>query len=314
MSGGGNSWCSGDSVGGGGGPGIDRVPGLSSSEKRAEYEAEINTYLEDSVREYSQRDTEKIGIHLETLRQALGNDTEFPVELRFGGSIKKHTYIDGLSDVDAIATTKGDEIESKSPREAIHDFALKVKARLPLTEVSEGDMAVTVSFSDGTDIQILPAIKTARGLRVASRKGEKWSNVSNPDRFARRLSSINKETGGKVVKVIRLYKAGVNSQLSEDAQLSGYHIEALATEAFSNYQGRRTYKDMLIHLTKFAADHVQAPITDSTGQSDYADNYLGEKNDPRRKIVRAALERQLAKMNDAESEASVRRWKPLMED
>ena len=318
MSGGGTSWGGGGgSSGSGSGEGgeidpsqviLDQTP----AEQRSEYEAEINNYLEDVIRDFSQRDTEKIGTHLETLRQALEKDIENPIELRYGGSIKKHTYIDGMSDVDAIFTINGTGLESKTPREVIHELANKIRDRLPYTQLKEGEMAVTTKFTDGTEVQVLPAIRTSTGIRVASIGGQKWSNVANPDKFAKRLTSLNQQTAGKLVRVIRLFKAEVNSQLTGGWQMSGYHVEALAVDAFSNYEGRTTYKDMLVHLTRHASDSVLSPLRDSTGQSIHVDDDLGESNSNDRKIVSAALQRVLSKMNDADSRASMKRWTELL--
>ena len=316
MGGGRSYWSGGGGGGGGGGDGgaaddgsevTDNVP----AEDRAEYETEINQHLEDVIRDFSDRDTEKIGTHLETLRQGLQRDADITIELRYGGSIKKHTYVDGLSDVDALAVINGSDLESKSPREVIHDFAGRIRERLPNSEVKEGDMAVTVKFTDGTEVQILPAIRTARGIRVAAQKGERWSNVANPDRFARRLTSLNQQMGGKLVRVIRLFKAEINPRL-KDNQLSGYQVEALAVDAFTDYKGRTTYKDMLIHLTRHASNGVLQPVNDTTGQSIHVDDDLGGPNSTERRIVRAALQGELAKMEDADSAASMKRWTELM--
>jgi len=58
-------------------------------------------------------------------------------------------------------------------------------------------------------------------------------------------------------------------------RMKGYHVEALAVEAFTGYQGRLSRADMLIHLCRTAADRVRAPIPETTGQSDYVDPHLG---------------------------------------
>lgn len=313
--GGGGTGGSGGGVGGvGGGGGGAGGSENDASGRRSQYETEVNQYLEDVIRDFSDRDTETIGTHLDTIRQALGKDAESSIELRYGGSIKKHTYVDGLSDVDSLVVVNGSDLESKTPKEVIHDFAEKIRARLPYTEVKEGDMAVTVGFTDGTEVQVLPAIRTATGLRVASKKGEEWSNVTNPDKFAAKLTAANQAMGGKLVKVIRLFKAEVNSKIKGGWDLSGYHIEALAIDAFTNYQGRATYKDMLMHLTKHASDAVLEPTVDTTGQSIHVDNELGPRNSMERRMASAALQRELAKMRDADSAASMKRWKELMGD
>ena len=102
----------------------------------------------------------------------------------YGGSIKKHTYVDGLSYVDALATINSTDLENKTPDEIMNIMIDKIQQRLPETDIKKGKLAVTVSFSDGCEIQILPAIKTKTGVKIASQDGLNWSKVIKPDNFA----------------------------------------------------------------------------------------------------------------------------------
>ena len=52
-------------------------------------------------------------------------------------------------------------------------------------------------------------------------------------------------------------------------------MESLAIEAFSGYEGLLDPKAMLIHLLGHSIEAAMSPITDSTGQSRYVDEYLG---------------------------------------
>ena len=89
------------------------------------------------------------------------------------------------------------------------------------------------------------------------------------------------------MRVIRLFKAEVNSQITGGYELSGYHVEALAVDAFKNYSGRTTYKDMLMHLTKYASDAVLNPVTEITGKPAHVDDDLGERNSMNRRMTSA---------------------------
>ena len=73
------------------------------------------------------------------------------------------------------------------------------KVRLPNNPVSTGKLAVTVSYADKTEIQILPAIRTTDGFRIAEPGSTKWSNVVHPERFAERLIRVNSARDGRVV-------------------------------------------------------------------------------------------------------------------
>jgi hypothetical protein len=125
---------------------------------------------------------------------------------------------------------------------------------------------VTVQFSDGTTIQILPALKTSQGTRIPRSDGTAWSKIVRPEVFARELTDVNKATGGKVIPIIKLFKT-LNDRLPEDARLSGYHIEALAVEAFKDYTGSTNPKEMLMHFTQSASGKILTPVKDMTGQS-----------------------------------------------
>ena len=65
---------------------------------------QINGYLRNRLREYNIRDTKAIDRHIRGLRSVLerrGNDV---LPTRFGGSVSRHTYVEGLSDVDLLMT------------------------------------------------------------------------------------------------------------------------------------------------------------------------------------------------------------------
>ena len=59
-------------------------------------------------------------------------------------------------------------------------------------------------------------------------------------------------------------------------------MESLAINASKDYQGPLDPKNMLIHLLGHAMDAVKSPITDSTGQSRYVDEYLGPADSKQR--------------------------------
>lgn len=279
-----------------------------------EYEREVNLYLQDLLKDYNDRDVLAINKHLNTLKDALEKLIEGTIDLNFGGSIKKHTYVNGLSDVDVIAKIKDASLESKSPREVLEYFADRIKERLPNTEVSIGKLAVTVKYkSDGHEIQILPAIQTKSGIKISDATTNKWSSVIKPDVFARKLTETNKANNGKVVPVIKILKA-INSTLPDNSQLSGYHIESMAVNAFKNYSGRKTYYDMVRHLCNYIADNVKNPIKDSTGQSIHVDDYLGATNSIKRQRIMKSYERVINRINIAERKFSVDDFKEIIED
>jgi Nucleotidyltransferase domain len=259
----------------------------------------------------SARDAETTNRHLQRIKQALEKDIEGSIELGLGGSIKKHTYVDGLSDVDVLVTLNRSELAEMSPEEAQTYIATRLKESLPGTDVTVGKLAVTVNFSDGTSIQLLPSISTATGVRIANEEGTEWSNVAKPHLFAKKLTDVNQRNAGKVVPVVKLFKA-INSTRPKEERLHSYHIEALAANAFSDYNGPYTHKEMLEHLTDYSTKAVLRHTEDETGQSRNVDEYLGSESSQERQRVSQSLDRLSKRMKAADDEASVEEWEDIL--
>jgi len=161
-----------------------------------------------------------------------------------------------------------------------------------------------VKFADGVELQLLPAVRTQTGLRIASADGSGWSNVVRPQEFAMKLTDVNQACGRKVVPVVKLFK-GLQTALPATSQIKGYHVESLAIEAFKSYTGRQTYKDMLLHLVRTGAQRVLSPVNDTTGQSLHVDDYLGSTSSADRTRVSKTLDRLANRLATADSRASL---------
>ncbi|MBI4965460.1 MAG: nucleotidyltransferase [Desulfomonile tiedjei] len=298
-------------MGGGGGKSSGSRPSAGSQVEQqvreTEYTQELNQFLKEKLSEYNRRDSEAINRHVETLKQKLSAEIEDFVELKFGGSVSKHTYVNGFSDVDILVNVKGTELEDYSPNDLLSYFAERIKERLPDTDIHVGSMAVTVSYSDGTQIQLLPSLRTATGLRVPDPEGNNWSNVVRPLTFAKKLTEVNMNCGGQVVPVIKLFKA-IQQSMPSNAQLTGYHIESLALNAFRDYSGTRSYQEMLKHLFEYAAENVSRPISDSTRQSLHVDDYLGAADSTERQRVAAFLGRMGKRLASADAKMDLTVW------
>src|SRR5438270_913554 len=69
---------------------------------RSRKDAEINAFLDHELVDINDRDTNLVNQRLEEIERALqGTISEFDKVL-FGGSVAKHTYVDGLSDIDSL--------------------------------------------------------------------------------------------------------------------------------------------------------------------------------------------------------------------
>ena len=244
----------------------------------------FNKYCEAFLAKYTRKNTQTVTRRLENLCEFLRQKGKV-VQTMFGGSVRKGTFVTGLSDVDALLIVNQSSLVNQSPAKVIEYLRDTIQHRLRQNTVSAGNLAVTVSYSDGTEIQILPAIRTnTGGVRIAEPGSSKWSNVARPDDFAKKLARVNTARDGRVVPVIKLAKAMADCFITRPKRkISGYHMESLAIDAFKGYQGPLDPKTMLIHLMGHSMDEVMSPITDSTGQSRYVDEYLGPAKSKLRK-------------------------------
>lgn len=305
-------------MGGSGGPGfptfgrrVDIRQWLDESldaAATAEHNSRVNGALGELLAQYNGRDVELMRDRLNEVMETLTDSLDESFDLRFGGSIAKHTYIDGLSDVDALIILRDSELASGTAGETLNQFADTLHRELGYTvNVHEGQLAVTVSYPDGMDIQLLPAIKTDDGLRISAGDGQNWSPVIRPDAFASKLTERNQECNNRLVPVIKLAKAAL-ARLDDSLKPTGYHVESLAVEAFKGYSGASNHKVMLRHFFEQASELVLAPIKDSTNQSVHVDDNLGEADSRQRRSLSAAMDRITRRLSNADSAGSSDDW------
>jgi len=311
-------------MGGGGGVFHSRTPEdykreireIRDNTKDEAFETGVNEKINEKLGSYNARDTETHREHLNEINQILEEDQEGIVDLKFAGSVSKHTYVDGMSDVDILVLVNRSELVDKTPGEIKEYIKSKLQERLRgVDEIRTGNLAVTVRFSDGTEIQLLPALQKGDGYRIPAENGNKWSNVTQPQKFANKLTEVNQACGQKVVPVIKIAKS-IIGQLSESQQLSGYHVESLAIKIFRNYPENepRTPKAMLKYFFEKAKDEVRTPIKDSTQQSIHVDEDLGPENSPQRRMASYILHRISNRMKNADANANGEEWEKILGD
>lgn len=283
-----------------------------TEEKLAQFKQEINQYLSGLLKDVNDRQVSVIQQHLDTIQNALEMKIDGELKLLFGGSISKNTYVNGLSDVDMLVMISDCELKELTPDSVKNYFVKRLKERLPNTEITLGNLAVTVRFSSTSqEIQLLPALSTKEGIKICKPNKNEWSNIIRPDQFARKLTEINNKCGGRIVPTIKLIKA-INSNLPEESQLTGYHIESLALNAFKDYSGEKNYHDMVCHFVKYTKDAVLSPIRDRTGQTLHVDEYLGNEESPNRQRVSKAFERLSNRINRADTQMSTEQWMEMI--
>jgi len=268
------------------------------------FEAAVSVELERVLSEIGPHDAEAVGDHLAEIKAALSEDLEGTIDTLFGGSVAKHTYVEGLSDVDALVILSRTELSEEVPSQALLHFQRELQDRFPNTRVELGGISVKVHFSDA-EVQLLPARREDDRLEIPSSLGDRWIRI-NPEQFASKLTDVNQSLGGKVVPTIKLAKL-VNSNLRPEQRLSGYHLEALAVEIFANYEGPRNTKSMLNRFFERAPDYIRTPLRDQTRQTHYVDGYLDESLG-RREAAVGAFERAYRRFRNADGARSVEQW------
>lgn len=304
--------------GGGGGPFINRTPEqLAQKVRETEdetaikaFETELGGLLNDLLASANSRDVELVRERLETIKDALSGPLENTIDSLFGGSVAKHTYVDGLSDVDSLLILNDTSLDGSKPSEVIAKVAGIIRNALGTDAVvSTGRLAVTVEYKDGQQLQLLPAFRIGNELKVPSFRHDGWSGIS-PESFQNALTSRNTACGGKLVPTIKLAKAVIGT-LPEGQRLTGYHIESLGIAAFRNYDGPKTTAAMLPVFFEKARELVTKPIKDTTGQSVHVDDYLGPENSAARVAASHVLSRIGKRMRNASAHMSKDQWEAL---
>ena len=305
--------------GSGGGAFVDRSPDeLRNLVRKAEgktasvgFQSELASTLGGLLGGYNARDAETARERLNEVKAALQGSIEGSLDQMFGGSVAKHTYVDGLSDIDSLVLINDSALHGKSPQQALARMQQVLERKLRgQAAVSHGRMAVTIDYGDGMVIQLLPAVRANDGrVQVPSSRQDVWSKI-NPIAFQEALTRRNNECAGKLVPTIKLAKAVVG-QLPEAQRLSGYHMESLGIAAFRDYAGEKTTTAMLPTFFERARELVLSPIKDSTGQSVHVDGYLGPANSEARQAASHLVGRLARRMRNATAAGSTAQWRAL---
>lgn len=288
----------------------ERLQKAAGQALKAEVGADLSKIVNDTLASANARDTDLVADRVDEITLALGEVVESPVKTLFGGSVAKHTYVDGLSDIDTLLVLDGTDFEGMKPSEAISRLAKLIDASVGGITTKAGRLAVTVTYSDGMQVQLLPAFESGERVRVPRFNSDDWSNIS-PLKFQKKLTQVNHNCGGKVVPTIKLVKA-IMGGLPESQRLSGYHTESLAIEVFKKYDGIKTATAMLPHFFQRASELVKSPITDSTGQSVHVDDSLGPANSEARIKQSHVLNRLYKRLRNAAAHGQTSIWSSML--
>ena len=266
----------------------------------------FNERCEGLLAEYKRRDGERVAKRLDIICRSLRDAGHEAVQTKFGGSVVKGTYVTGLSDVDVLLIVNQTPWKNQPPSKVIKHVRGIIKRQFPKNRVKAGKLAVTVNFRKGPhELQVLPAIRAnSDGFKIAQYGSSPWSNTVMSGNFTRKLTKVNKDTDGRAVSVIKLTKAMANCHIKrQDRKISGYHMEALAVDAFSGYKGAKDTKSMLDHFLTYSMEGVMKPIAESTGQSRFVDGDLGVAGSSLRQRARTYFGQMCGKVRRCNSRA-----------
>jgi len=275
----------------------------------AKYEADVAHLLSTALASANDRDADVIKAHLARIKQAIEKEVEGFVDLLFGGSVAKHTYVDGVSDVDALVVLNDSELSKMTPLQARDYFIGRLRASLPETTVEADGFAVAVKYSDGVVVELVPVKRQGQTYLLPSEDSTTWSRT-RPRSFTDALAASNRAHNGKLIPTIKLAKVAL-TDLPEQRRPGGYHLEALAVDAFANYPGEKTPRAMLTHFFTQAAQRVLKPIADRTGQSKNVDDNLGPSGSVERQLLADSMGRIARRLLNADDARSVDQWKYL---
>ncbi len=288
-----------------------KIRDAEKKEKDNSFDITINELLAKTLLKANDRDAEKINEYVNEIAAAIELEIDGTLNIRYGGSVAKHTYVDGLSDIDTLALIDNTSLKDKTPSEVKNYFAKNIQSKLPHTEVSIGNLAVTIKYKDGTEIQVLPSLKTSKGFKIQSAKlNDKWSRI-NPQTFLKTLRYVNIKMQGKMIPIIKLAKS-ILANLPDRRKMTGYHIEATAIEVFKDYTGPKKNKEMLKYFFEQSSKVVLNPIKDKTGQSAHVDGYMGNKNSILRQLVSDSLSNISRRMQNADATSNLIFWQELL--
>lgn len=168
------------------------------------------------------------------LREFLA-EQDFPTtspHTRLSGSYSRHTAIEQIPDVDVLVFIPEDQLD-RTPNAVLLELH-RVLKDFPGGAIDTRGQRRSVRISLETDalhLDIVPAVLDVgldEALWVPDRGQEKWIR-SDPLGYASRLSRVNKEHGGKLVPLAKLFKAWRDEQMKRSRPKS-YVLEVILLE------------------------------------------------------------------------------------
>ena len=205
--------------------------------------------------------------HLSTIQTRLKSVFELS-SCRVTGSFSRGSSISGFSDVDLVAVFRKAQFTRAgsiiSSNQVLDNVRRQLLARYPNTPLGRDGMAITISFSSGQIVDVVPALFDSMYEQkwpiylIPDGNGD-WMH-SSPSLYDAYICQSNKKSGGKlkyVTQLIKFWRECRNPRIP----LSSFHIEmVLASEGICTIG--KTYADCLYDLLRSIAERDCRPIRD----------------------------------------------------
>ena len=195
--------------------------------------------------------------------------------VRVTGSFARSTSISGFSDIDLFAVFRKDQFTRAgsviSSARVLEHIRQDLMDRYPNTPLGKDGMAITISYSDGQIVDVVPALfdsmfKNKYPVYLIPDGAGGWMKTS-PSLYDAYIKQADAQSGSKLTYVAQLIKYWRNRR-PHTAPISSFHIEmVLASEDIC--KGVKSYGACLRDLFRSLASRDCRAIRDPYGISGY---------------------------------------------
>lgn len=197
-------------------------------------------------------------------------------EFAISGSLWKHTFAFGVSDIDVLCSVNSSEL---SPHHVVSRLA---SAFSSTSSIIKHQTHVTLPSPFGVTIDIVPVMVVSGEIVLIHSSGDRWVRA-RPELFATVLHHANLSSRNTLKPSIRVLKS-LLSRCSFAPLLKGHHIEAICMHASSEFAGNFKVTTLLEFILSQLPRLAGLHLVDTSGQLRFIDDYLGasDSNERRR--------------------------------
>jgi hypothetical protein len=212
-------------------------------------------------------------------------------EFSISGSLWKHTFAFGVSDIDVLCAFNSREL---SPNHVVSRLASAFSSTR--TPIIAHQTHVTLPSPFGVTIDIVPVVVDSGEIALIHSSGGRWVRA-RPELFATVLQQANLSSQNTLKPSIRVLKS-LLSRCSSAPLLKGHHIEAICVHAASEFAGTFKITTLLEFILSQLPRLANLHFVDTSGQLQFIDDYLGASDSDERCRLSAYLTDYRARMAD----------------